>query len=138
MNIDHIAIYVNNLEVEKNFFVKYFDAQPSDKYINPKGDFSSYFLIFDNGSRFEIMHRLSMIDPKKAKYRSGYHHVALNVGGKPDVDRITQLMEDDGVFVIKAPRLTGDGYYASIVADPEGNEIEILAGSFERRQHHEN
>ena len=130
MNIDHVAIYVNNLEVEKDFFVNYFGAKAGKKYINPKGDFSSYFLVFDNGSRFEIMHRISMIDPKKSKYRSGYHHVALDVGGKYDVDRITQLMEDDGVFIIKAPRLTGDGYYASIVADPEGNEIEILAGNY--------
>ncbi|MBE8951059.1 MAG: VOC family protein [Quinella sp. 3Q1] len=129
MNIEHVAIYVNNLEVVKNFFVKYFGAKPSEKYTNFRQDFSSYFLVFDNGSRFEIMHRSTMIDPKKAKYRSGYHHVALNVGGKKDVDELTAKIEDDGFFVVAAPRTTGDGYYASIVTDPEGNEIELLAGN---------
>ena len=129
MNIDHVAIYVNNLEVEKDFFVNYFGAKTGEKYTNLKGDFSSYFLVFDNGSRFEIMHRTSMIDPKKSKYRSGYHHVALDVGGTKDVDNLTARLEDDGFYVIKAPRKTGDGYYASVVSDPEGNEIEILAGN---------
>ncbi|MBE8954188.1 MAG: VOC family protein [Quinella sp. 2Q5] len=130
MNIEHVAIYVNNLEVEKNFFVKYFGAKASEKYTNFRNDFTSYFLVFDNGSRFEIMHRTTMIDPKKAKYRSGYHHVALNVGDRKAVDDLTRELEDDGIFVVTAPRETGDGYYASIVEDPEGNEIEILAGSF--------
>ena len=129
MNIEHVAIYVNNLEVEKNFFVKYFAAKASEKYINFQGDFSSYFLVFDNGSRFEIMHRLGMFDPKKEKYRSGYHHIAINVGDKHAVDALTGLMEDDGVVIVTAPRMTGDGYYASIVTDPEGNEIELLAGN---------
>jgi len=128
MNIEHVALYVNNLEVEKNFFVKYFNAKASEKYTNFRNDFSSYFLTFDNGSRVEIMHRQSMIDPKKAKYRSGYHHVAINVGDKKAVDYITQQMEDDGVYIVATPRKTGDGYYASIVADPEDNEIELLAG----------
>lgn len=116
------------MEVEKNFFVKYFGAKASEKYTNFRNDFSSYFLVFDNGSRFEIMHRQSMLDPKKAKYRSGYHHIAINVGDKKAVDALTSLMADDGIYIVAAPRTTGDGYYASIVADPEDNEIELLAG----------
>ncbi|MBQ6131226.1 MAG: VOC family protein [Selenomonadaceae bacterium] len=128
MNIEHVAIYVNNLEVEKNFFVKYFGAQASAKYTNFRNDFTSYFLTFDNGSRFEIMHRIGMFDPKKEKYRSGYHHIALNVGSRKDVDALTSRIEDDGMVIVAAPRKTGDGYYASIVTDPEGNEIELLAG----------
>ena len=129
MNIEHVAIYVNNLEVEKAFFVKYFGAKASEKYTNFRNDFSSYFLVFDNGSRFEIMHRIGMFDPKKAKYRSGYHHIAINVGDKKAVDALTTAMEDDGVVIVAEPRKTGDGYYASIVTDPEGNEIELLAGN---------
>ena len=132
MNIEHVAIYVKNLEVEKNFFVKYFGAVASEKYTNFRQDFSSYFLTFDNGSRFEIMHRQSMLDPKKDKYRSGYHHIALNVGGKKEVDALTSRLEDDGIVVVAAPRKTGDGYYASIVTDPEDNEIEILAGDIDK------
>ena len=128
MNIEHVAIYVNNLEVEKNLSVKYFNATASAKYTNFRNDFTSYFLTFDNGSRFEIMHRIGMFDPKKEKYRSGYHHIALNVGSRKDVDALTSRIEDDGMVIVTAPRKTGDGYYASIVTDPEGNEIELLAG----------
>ena len=131
MNIDHVAIYVNNLEVEKNFFVKYFNAKASEKYTNFRNDFTSYFLTFDNGSRFEIMNRIGMLDPKKEKYRSGYHHIAINVGSIEDVNTITGTIEDDGMVIVAAPRKTGDGYYASIVTDPEGNEIEILAGNYD-------
>lgn len=130
MNIEHVAIYVNNLEVVKEFYVKYFGAKASEKYTNFRNDFSSYFLEFDNGSRFEIMHRSAMIDPKKDKYRSGYHHIALNVGDKKAVDDLTAKLQDDGIFIVAPPRKTGDGYYASIVADPEDNEIELLAGNY--------
>ena len=129
MNIEHVAIYVNNLEVEREFFMKYFGAKASEKYTNFRSDFTSYFLTFDNGSRFEIMHRTGMFDPKKEKYRSGYHHIALNVGDEKAVDKITRTLEDDGMVIVAAPRKTGDGYYASIVTDPEGNEIELLAGN---------
>lgn len=117
------------MEVEKDFFVKYFGAKASEKYTNFR-DFTSYFLTFDNGSRFEIMHRTGMLDPKKAKYRSGYHHIAIKVGDRNDVNNLTRQMADDGIYIIAAPRTTGDGYYASIIADPEDNEIEILAGYY--------
>ena len=33
------------------------------------------------------------------------------------------------MVIVAAPRKTGDGYYASIVTDPEGNEIELIAGN---------
>ena len=104
MNIEHVAIYVNNLEVEKEFFVKYFGAKTTEKYTNFHGDFTSYFLTFDNGSRFEIMHRTGMFDPKKEKYRSGYHHIALNVGDKKAVDALTSRIEDDGMVILLRAR----------------------------------
>lgn len=127
MNIEHVAIDVNNLEVEKDFFIKYFGAKASEKLSLPNG-FTNYFLTFANGLLLEIWHFTGIFDPKKAKYRSGYHHIAINVGNKKAVDDLTRLMEDDGVYIVAAPRKTGDGYYAGIVADPEDNEIEILAG----------
>ena len=36
MRIEHIAMYVENLEDAKNFFIKYFNAVPSEKYHNKK------------------------------------------------------------------------------------------------------
>lgn len=128
MNIEHVAIYVNDLEAEKNFFMKYFDAKTGSKYTNFRNDFSNYFLTFKGGSRLEIMTRTTMTDPDKPKYRSGYHHIAIDVGDRKDVDDLTKIMAEDGVIVISGARTTGDGYYASVVLDPEGNEIELIAG----------
>ena len=102
MNIDHVAIYVNNLEVVKKFFVKYFGVHTGEKYTNFSNDFSSYFLTFDNGTHLEIMQSQSMIEPMKDKYRSGYHHIAINVGSNEEVDKITSEMEDDSPFIFSA------------------------------------
>lgn len=133
MNIEHVALYVNKLEVEKNFFAHYFGAQSSEKYTNFRNDFSSYFLAFDNGAQLEIMHRISMIDPKKDKYRSGYHHIAINVGSKEDVDNITSDMVARFFFVITNARKTGDGFYARRnFGYPIAIEIETLANKTSR------
>lgn len=42
MHIDHIALYVNNLEKEKEFFEIYFGAKAGDKYVHEEIGFSSY------------------------------------------------------------------------------------------------
>lgn len=127
MRIEHVAIYVNNIEVEKNFFVKYFGATAGEKYTNFRNDFTSYFLTFDNGSRLEIMTRTSSVDPKKDRYRTGYHHIAICVGDRKDVDDMMKKFDAEGVIVVSGARTTGDGYYEAVVVDPEGNEIEIIA-----------
>ena len=129
MKIEHVAIYVHDLESEKNFFVKYFGAKAGSKYTNFRNDFSNYFLKFDDGSRLEIMTRESMVDSDKPKYRSGFHHIAIEVGDKATVDEMTKKMERDGIIVVSGARTTGDGYYESVVLDPEGNEIELIAGN---------
>ena len=125
MKIEHIAMYVNDLEKTKEFFIKYFKATPSEKYHNVKTGFQSYFLSFDEGSRLEIMYKPDMIDIKKELNRTGYAHVAFSVGSKAEVDNITALFKEDGYEVISGPRTTGDGYYESCIIDLEGNQIEI-------------
>ena len=127
MKIDHVAMYVNDLEAEKDFFVKYFDAKAGSKYTNFRSDFSNYFLRFEDGSRLEIMTRNSSTDAKKERYRTGFHHIAISVGDRKDVDDMMKKFDADGVIVVSGARTTGDGYYAAVVVDPEGNEIEIIA-----------
>lgn len=127
MKIEHVAVYVNNLEAERDFFVKYFKAETSEKYINFRNDFSSYFLTFDDGSRLEIMNRTSMTDPAKTPYRSGFHHIAMEVGDRKNVDDMTKKLQKDGYTVVKGARETGDEQYASVVLDPENNEVELIA-----------
>lgn len=125
MFIDHIAMYVNNLENARNFFIKYFNAKSNNGYHNEKTGFRSYFLTFDNGARLEIMNKSEMVDCKKQLNRTGYAHIAFSVGSTEEVDRLTELLKNDGYSVISGPRTTGDGYYESCIAAFEGNIIEI-------------
>lgn len=127
MKIDHVAMYVNDLDAVKNFFVKYFNAVAGSKYSNFRNDFSNYFLKFDDGSRLEIMTRNSAVDADKVRYRTGFHHIAISVGDRKDVDDLLKKFDSDGVIVVSGARTTGDGYYAAVVVDPEGNEVEIIA-----------
>ncbi len=133
MRIEHVAMYVKDMEAARDFFVKYFNAKTSEKYHNFRSGFSSYFLTFDDGSRLEIMQRPTMTDPPKSSYRTGFHHIAICVGNGNSVDAVTQRLADDGYLIVNGARWTGDGMYASVVADHEGNEIEIVAEAYEKK-----
>ena len=125
MKIEHIALYVNDLEGAKDFFCTYFDAKCNDGYHNKTTDFRSYFLTFEDGARLEIMTRPNMDDPQKSPTRTGFIHLAFSVGSKEKVDSLTQQLQADGYRVLSGPRTTGDGYYESCVEGFEGNIIEI-------------
>ena len=125
MRIEHIAMYVNDLEAAREFFVKYFQAVPNDGYHNKTTDFRSYFLTFEDGARLEIMHKPVMEDPDKTLNRTGLVHIAFRVGSKEAVDELTARLKADGYEVISGPRTTGDGYYESCVVGLEGNQVEI-------------
>ena len=125
MRIEHIAMYVNDIENAKNFFIKYFKANSSDGYHNKTTNFRSYFLTFDDGARLELMNHPDMQDPNKEIRRTGLSHVAFSVGSKKRVDELTQILQNDGYKVLSGPRTTRDGYYESCIIGPEGNQIEI-------------
>ena len=125
MRIEHIAMYVNELDVVRDFFVKYFNAKSNEGYHNKSTDFSSYFLSFDDGVRLEIMNKPIMEDSEKTLARTGYVHIAFSLGSKAAVDSLTEILKHDGYDVISGPRTTGDGYYESCIVGIEGNQIEI-------------
>ncbi|APD05999.1 lactoylglutathione lyase [Flavobacteriaceae bacterium UJ101] len=127
MKIEHIAIWVEDLEKMKSFYQFYFQGQSNKIYHNPKKKFSSYFISFDGECRIELMHNPSILNLKKENRASflGIVHFAISVGSKKQVDQLTQQLENDGYTVISQPRTTGDGYYESVVLDPENNPIEI-------------
>ena len=116
MKIEHIAMYVNDLEQAKEFFVKYLNGKANKMYHNIKTDFRSYFISFDDGARLEIMNKPAMTDLEKSINRTGFIHVAFSVGSKEKVEELT---------TISGPRTTGDGYYESCIIAFEGNQIEI-------------
>lgn len=125
MYIEHIAMYVNDLEGAKEFFVKYFQATPNQGYHNKTTGFRSYFLSFSDGARLEIMHRPNMTDCPKQPARTGYIHIAFRLGSKEAVDSLTERFRRDGYPIVSGPRTTGDGYYESCIVGLEGNLIEI-------------
>lgn len=125
MKIEHIAMYVNNLEEARDFFVKYFGGKSNDGYHNPNTDFRSYFITFDDGARLEIMKKPEMDELDKPLNRTGYIHLAFSVGSKEAVDELTARLRNDGYDVVSGPRTTGDGYYESCIVGIEGSQIEI-------------
>lgn len=125
MKIEHIALYVNDLEKTRNFFMKYFGAASNDGYCNPGTNFRSYFLSFEDGARLEIMNRPEMRDLPKEPARTGYVHIAFSVGSQEKVDHLTAALRAGGYEVVSGPRTTGDGYYESCIVGIEGNQIEI-------------
>ena len=125
MRIEHIALYVNDLEEARKFFIKYLGAKSNDGYHNLKTNFRSYFLSFDDGARLELMNKPEMPDQPKNLARTGYAHIAFSVGGKEKVDALTARLKDGGYDVISGPRITGDGYQESCIVVIEGNQIEI-------------
>ena len=126
MKIEHIAIWTADLEGMKQFYLQFFDLKSNQKYYNPKKEFTSYFLSFGEGARIELMHRPDVSEfIKKSGAMLGLTHFAISVGSKEKVDALTESIRDNGYKVVGEPRTTGDGYYESVIADPEGNWIEI-------------
>ena len=125
MKIEHIAMYVNDLEAAKDFFVKYLNGNANDGYHNKNTGFRSYFISFEDDARLELMKKPDMTDDKKSLTRTGFIHIAFSVGSKEAVDSLTARMKGDGYKIISGPRTTGDGYYESCVIGIEDNQIEI-------------
>jgi len=127
MKIEHVAIWVNDLEKMKRFYENYLGARAGKKYHNASKNFTSYFLSFSNGARLEIMHRPDILKKNLTADSIGITHIAFSLGSKERVDILTEELHDDGYEVVSQPRTTGDGYYESVVKDPEGNLIELTA-----------
>lgn len=127
MKIEHLALWVNNLEGTKNFYESYFGAKASEKYHNPVKNFESYFLTFEEGCRLELMRKPGIGSSRNefANQQMGLVHFAVSVGSKTKVDELTRQLEGDGFSIAGQPRMTGDGFYESVVLDPEGNIVEI-------------
>lgn len=129
MRIDHIALWTVDIERCVHFYETYFRAQAGQPYKNPRKGFESRFLSFAGGARLEVMKTstLSPIAIEAGAQRMGLTHFAISVGSEAEVDALTQRLRDAGHPVLDGPRRTGDGYYESVVLDPDGNRIEITA-----------
>ena len=125
MRIEHAALFVNDLEAARDFFVTYLEGQANGGYHNPKTGFRSYFISFAGGARLELMTKPELDDMDKPLNRTGYAHIAFSAGSREKVDELTEKLRSAGYEVISGPRVTGDGYYESCILAFEGNQIEI-------------
>ncbi|MBE6851707.1 MAG: glyoxalase [Ruminococcus sp.] len=125
MKISHIGMYVRDLERSRKFYETYFDGKSNCQYHNPKTNLKTYFLTFESGARLELMHRPEYTDSINEACASGLTHLAFSTGSRGGVDALTAKLAADGYIVAGQPRTTGDGYYESVVLDPDGYRIEI-------------
>jgi lactoylglutathione lyase len=127
--IEHIALWVDDLESLSTFYAKAFGAQVGARYVNAAKGFESCFLTFESGPRIELMttSRLTPLRHAPGVERMGLTHLAISLGSEAAVDELTARLRAEGVAVLSGPRRTGDGYYESVVLDPEGNRIEVTA-----------
>jgi lactoylglutathione lyase len=129
MRIDHVAIWTYDLEGLHNFYMHYFDASSNSGYYNHSKEFHSYFLSFESGCRIELMEMPNIPKSKNdsIKQFTGLIHLAINMGSKEKVDSLVEQLRADGFKIVSEPRTTGEGYYESVILDPDGNRVEIMA-----------
>ncbi|MCL4868480.1 MAG: VOC family protein [Anaerolineae bacterium] len=124
MQIEHIALWTNDIERLKQFYETWFGAQAGERYVNETKRFTSYFLCFAGGARVELMMKAG-VGGAAAPPTLGYAHLALSTGSAAAVNTLTEQLRQAGIPIIDGPRWTGDGYYEAVILDPDGNQIEI-------------
>ncbi|MBC1649471.1 glyoxalase/bleomycin resistance/extradiol dioxygenase family protein [Listeria booriae] len=126
MKIEHVAIWVADIERAKDFYTRYFEGVANDKYVNETKGFASYFITYPSSARLEVMTRID-VTAQKETAMLGWAHIAFSLGSKERVDSLTKELEEAGYTLESGPRTTGDGYYESVILDSEGNQVEITA-----------
>lgn len=128
MTLEHVAIWTNDLEKLKDYYILYFGGIANNKYINPEKNFSSYFLTFKGGARLEIMTMTGIPsnnnDTVKAQHL-GIIHLAFGVDSVDEVNAKAIELKAAGYPILSGPRKTGDGYYEFETVDPDNNRLEV-------------
>ena len=126
MKLHHIAIWTFRLEELKDFYVRFLGGTSNEKYINPKKGFESYFISFDEGPTLELMSRVDVQNTPIEENRRGLTHLAFTFPSKEEILRFTEEMRSEGYTIAGEPRTSGDGYFESVVLDPDGNRLECV------------
>ncbi|KRL61602.1 VOC family protein [Latilactobacillus fuchuensis] len=123
MQIEHVGLWVHDLEAMKAFYQMMFKAKGGERYENRAKGFQLYFLTFESGARLEIMHQVDQLVDRAVQGQ--YAHLAISVDSREMVDQLVVQFKAQGLPLLNGPRVTGDGYYEAVVEDPEHNLIEL-------------
>ncbi len=129
IRIEHVALWTQDVDRLAAFYCDYFGATAGQRYVNPPKGFESRFVSFSGGARLELMRTTSLqpVPHEPGAQRMGLTHLALSMGSEERVNQLTERLRKDGHPVLDGPRRTGDGYYESVVLDPDGNRVEVVA-----------
>ena len=129
MRIHHLAVWCDDIELMRTFYMTYFHCHSNQLYHNPNKSYYSYFLSFDSGDcQIELMSRPDIADePTQRGFVKGIAHFDIEVGDENMVNSLVEQLRQGGYTIASEPRRTGDGYYEAGVLDPEGNFVEISA-----------
>ena len=128
MILEHVAIWTNDLEQLKKYYIKYFGASSNEKYVNAQKKFESYFLSFESSARLELMSMTGVPANNNdtiQKQHLGIIHLAFGVPTMEEVDAKARQLQNDGFRILSGPRKTGDGYYEFETLDPDNNRLEV-------------
>lgn len=128
MTLEHVAIWTDNIENLKDYYVKYFGGLANDKYVNEKKQFQSYFLTFQSGARLEIMSMPNLPDNANdtvLRQHKGIIHLAFGVDTIQEVEAKAKELQQAGFKILSGPRVTGDGYFEFETLDPDNNRLEV-------------
>lgn len=132
MKLEHAAIWTEDLEEMKDFYVKYLGGKCNNKYCNQAKQYESYFLTFDQGARLELMKKAGIPENRNDMVGSQYRgliHLAFEAISIKEVDELAGWFASDGIKIVDGPRTTGDCYYEFVILDPENNRIEITTSN---------
>lgn len=130
VRLEHVGLWTQDLDQMLGFYVGLLGGHAGPLYVNSSTGFRSCFVAFGEGARVELMTRPgsgSVSHLRTGHDDGGYAHIALALPTQGDVRRVTARLQTAGISLASAPRLTGDGYYESVVLDPEGNRVELVA-----------
>jgi lactoylglutathione lyase len=127
MILEHVAIWTDQLEKLREFYIKYFSGVSNVKYVNEKKGFESYFIHFQSGARLELMSRPGIpvnLNNPRDQYK-GIIHLAFGLATMDEVDEKCKELRAAGFPILSGPRRTGDGYYEFETMDPDNNRLEV-------------
>lgn len=109
----------------REFYTRYFNGTSNENTLIPKR-FESYFISFESGATLELMSRIDVQNVPIEENRLGLTHLAFSFESQEAILSLTEQLRTKGYHIVGEPRISGDGYFESVVLDPDGNRIECV------------